>query len=135
MQLKRGRFTEEQLYMNGIHLDISALDLFWETWSGINIPRVQFLDTPITREKATHGELLQNNGFTFIFQFKPEYHYMQKNILNLQSKVDWSSSPQNKGNTFFYNREVLTKPPQYLLQGKCGIQSPKTWQVQFMFLL
>lgn len=114
-------------------MDISTLGLFWETWSGINIPRVQFLDTPITREKATQGNLLQSNFFTFIFQLNPEYNYMQINIWNLQSKADWSRSPQNKGNTLFYNREsafghvVLITPPEYLLQSKCGIQGPKTW--------
>lgn len=133
MQRKGGRFAEEQLYMNGIHLDVSALSLFWETWSGINIPRVQFLDTPVTREKATPRGLLPSNFFTFIFQFSPEYHYMKINILNLQSKVYSSSYPHNKGNTHFYNRKsafghvVLKIPPEYLLQGKCGIQGPETW--------
>lgn len=141
MQWKRGRFAEEQLYMNGIHLDVSPLGLFWETWSGINIPRIQFLDTPITGKKATHGDLLPSNFFTFMFQFNPEYHYMQINILNLQTKVNWSSYPPNKGNTLFYNREsafgnvVLITPPEYLLQGKWEIQSPKTWQVLSMLLL
>lgn len=55
------------------------LNLFWETCSGTNISRVQFWDIPITGEKATHGELLQNNCSTLISQFNLEYHHMQIN--------------------------------------------------------
>lgn len=50
------------------------LDLFWETFYGIDIPTVQCLDIP-----ATHEELLQNNLSTIICLFNLEYYHMEIN--------------------------------------------------------
>lgn len=58
------------------------------------------------KKKAPHGQLLQSCFFTFVFQFDSEYHFMQINILNLQSKVDWSNYPQNKGNHSFLQQRI-----------------------------
>lgn len=107
--------------MNGIHLDVSTFGfilgkLLWHKYTKGSVFSLT------TGEKATHGELLQNDYSTLLSQFNLEYHCMQINttvkfIEREQSRL--IQLPQKKGNTLFYKREaafcyeVLKTPPEY----------------------